>query len=184
MTLSSRAALEVLASPARQELISHLAVAPATVAELAQALGRTRQSLYYHLATLEKAGLAKGAGWRGEGRSRERIFQIAVHDLVVGPNLGVRQERDLAARAATAMLRLIGREFRDALADPKIRREGPGRQLAAMRGKARLTARELVRLNALFREIYALLAGARSRRRGRIYSVTLVVTPSRRQEED
>ncbi|MFN0180939.1 MAG: helix-turn-helix domain-containing protein [Gemmatimonadales bacterium] len=183
MTLSSRATLEVLASPARQELISQLAVAPATVAELALALGRTRQSLYYHLETLEKAGLVKGAGWRGEGRSRERIFQVAVHELVLGPNLGVRQERELAARAAAAMLRLTGREFRDALADPRIRREGPGRELAAMRGKARLTARELARLNALFREIYELLAGARCRRRGRIYSVAVVVTPSRQGED-
>jgi DNA-binding transcriptional ArsR family regulator len=169
--------LDALASPARQELVSQLAEGPATVRELAAALGRTRQALHYHVALLERAGLIKGVGWRGKGVARERVYAVARSRMVVEGTLA---PRDLAPtrRAIAASLRLTSRELARALASTEVRGKGGALEIVALRGKARLTGKDLRSLHDLFARIEALLRRAKSGRGRRFYAVTLVLVPA------
>ena len=173
-------ALEALASPARQELVSALREGPATVRELGRRLGRSRQALYYHLATLVGAGLVRVTGERGTGRSRERVYELASGRLAVGARAGSPPELDAAERAAKAMLRLSGRELAAALRSGEARPTGAGRETLAMRGKARLDPKRLKRLNTLIDQIATLLSQDRGQAGGdRVYALTIVLTPAR-----
>ncbi len=173
-------ALEAVASPARQELLSALGHGPATVTELSVRLGRSRQALYYHLGVLSGAGLAMVTAWRGDGRNRERVYGLRSDRVAVGARAGSARDLAAAGRAVTAMLRLTGREVRQAIVSPEVRRLGARRELMALRGKARLAPEELRRLNRLLGQVQSLLRGAKSRRANhRLYSVTIVLTPSR-----
>ncbi len=175
---SGRAALQALASPARQELLAALD-GRASVRELAARLGRSRQALHYHVAVLEKAGLIRAAEWRGEGRDREAVYEAVADALTVGAHAISRTELDAGERAARAMLRLTGRELARAL--PELRAIGtPGvRELMALRGKARLTPAKLARANALIDELLALFGQPPPDEDAKLYALTLVLTPSR-----
>ena len=169
--------LEALASPARQELVAQLGEGPATVRELALALGRSRQALHYHMAILEKAGLVKGAGWRGEGPARERVFAHTRSRLVATGTPSAR-DRASAQRAVSASLRLTSRELARALASPGLAGGSGPPKIAALRGKARLTDADLRELHDLFGRIEALIRRSKTGRGRRYYAVTLVLVPS------
>ena len=99
-------ALEALASPVRQEVISELAEGPGTVKELSSRLSRSRQALHFHIDVLESAGLVEVASIRGEGRAQERVYRVARGAADPrGTNLSAR-ERAAAAKASKAMLRM------------------------------------------------------------------------------
>ena len=169
--------LDALASPARQELVSHLGEGPATVRELAVALGRTRQALHYHVAVLEQAGLVKGTGWRGSGTARERVYAVTRSRMVATGTYGAR-DRASARRAVSAALRLTSREIARALASPRLAAGSGPPRFAALRGKARLTAADLRELHELFGRIEAVIRRSKRGRGRRYYAVTLVLVPS------
>jgi DNA-binding transcriptional ArsR family regulator len=177
MTATRRAALDALASPVRQELISQLGEGPATVRELATALGRSRQALHYHVALLERAGLVAGRGWRGTGPARERVYAVARSRITFAASRDT-ADRAGARRALSAMLRLTAREVDRALAAPDLRLRGAAREIAALRGKARLSSPELGELHRLFGRIEALLRRAKQGKGRRFYAVTLVLVPA------
>lgn len=167
--------LEALASPVRQELMSALGDQPATVRELSGRLGRSRQALYYHLASLEKAGLVRVRAMRGHGRNRERVYERALPRQALKARRLSPPERAAAERAASALLRLTRREISFAIRSGQERARGP----IVLRGKARLGRGELDRAQALIREIALLFRRAQGRNASApLYSVTLVLTPS------
>jgi DNA-binding transcriptional ArsR family regulator len=173
-------ALEAVASPVRQEILSALGHGPATVRRLSARLGRSRQALYYHLGLLARAGLARVTGEEGTGRDRERVYALAVERVAVGARAGSARERATADRAVGAMLRLTAREVRAAIESRSPRSTGSRRELIALRAKARLAPADLARLNARIDLVTNLLVAARARpNRGRLFSITVVLTPSR-----
>lgn len=177
--LVGRAALQALASPARQELLAALADRRASVRELAARLGRSRQALHYHVATLEKAGLIRAAEWRGEGRAREAVYEAVRDALTVSARATSRPELDAGERAARAMLRLTARELGRALRELRATGTPRVRELLALRGKARLTPAKLKRANALIDELLALFGEPSPGEDAKLYALTLVLTPSR-----
>lgn len=171
------AALEAVASPARLELLSALGDGPATTRELARRLGRSRPSLYYHLNELQRAGLVSVED--PVARQRDRRFRLRADRLSVAARRGSAAERTSAARALQAMLRLTAREACTALVDQGTRLDGGQRELIGFRGKARLTAAQLQRANALIGELETLFRSASSSPDRRPYALTLVLTPAR-----
>jgi DNA-binding transcriptional ArsR family regulator len=169
--------LEALASPARQELISQLGEGPATVRELALALGRSRQALHYHIGLLERAGLVKGTGWRGRGPARERVYGVT-RTRMVAQGTSAEPGREAARKALAATLRLATREVDRALAAPDVRRRGRAPEFAALRGRARLTEGDLLELSGLFGRIEAVIRRAKRGRGKRHYAVTLLLVPT------
>jgi DNA-binding transcriptional ArsR family regulator len=176
--LTGQAALEAVASPARLEILSALGDGPRTTQELAQRLGRSRQSLYYHLDMLEQAGLvATEAPAEGE---RERLFRLKSKRVAVSGLRESAHNRKAGAKAIQAILRLTAREATAALEDPATRFDGALREMIGIRGKARLTAAQLRRANKLIDQLVALLMEAKEGSPATpLYAVTLVLTPAR-----
>lgn len=173
-----RAALEAVSSPARLEILSALGDGPKTTQELARLLGRSRQSLYYHLELLEQSGLV-AVDPPAEG-TREGRFRLRRERLAVGARRDSAKDRAAATKAIRAILRMTGRETAAALEDPSTRLDGALRELVAFRGKTRLTEAQLQRVNELIDELAAILGGtAEASRDAPLYALTLVLTPAR-----
>ena len=68
------AAIRLLASPVRQEIVDTLEAlgGEASVAELAAEVGRAADGLYYHLRLLVRGGLIDELAGDGEGRLEQR----------------------------------------------------------------------------------------------------------------
>jgi DNA-binding transcriptional ArsR family regulator len=180
---SRAAALEAVASPVRQEVMSELGEGEATVKELAARLGRSRQALHFHVGVLERAGLVEAGGERGEGREKERVYRRCpgAGDLRArGAGPMSRRERAAAVRAAESMLRVTQREVARAVMGGRIG-SGEGRAPAVvMRAKARLDKASLARFEELMKEMASLFRGAKGKNQGaRMLALTLVLTPAR-----
>jgi len=176
--LIGRAALDAVASPARLELLSALGDGPATTIELAGRLGRSRQSLYYHLRVLERAGLVC-VDLPDEG-ARERRFRLRNERIAVAAARGSPHDLAAAAKALRAVLRLTAREASAALTDPATRFQGALREMIGFRGKVRLPEAELKRANQLIDELERLFRPAKGGSTDLpLYALTLVLTPAR-----
>ena len=175
-----RAALEAIASPARQELLLALGDGRASVRELAARLGRSRSALHYHVGVLERGGMIRSVEVRGTGRERETVYAHAGAALAVRAR-NAPAELDVGRRAAQAALRLTGRELVRAFGDVRATGATMPRTLFAARGKARLSRAKLARVNALVDELLGLFADAPAERgpAPKLYALTVVLTPSR-----
>jgi DNA-binding transcriptional ArsR family regulator len=178
------AAIEALAYPLRQELFDTIEAygGEAAVGELAEQLGRPADGLYYHLRLLVAAGLIAELPGRARSGRAERRYRIAIPGRG-RPRLVYRsgQPRQAAAleKLVGGMLRIAGRDFSAALAEPGIATSGPARELWAGRLKGWLSDAELVELNALLARAAALLARPRTARRRRLTSLCFVMAPVR-----
>src|SRR6185295_9719640 len=141
---------------------------------------RSRQALYYHLNALEKAGLIRVRGTRGEGRDKERIYETVVGSTDLRVGRLSRRELDAAARATASMLRLTQREILEAVKDVDCTSQTKPPAMLALRAKARLDAKSLEKLHALLREITQLFRAAKGKNADqRLFAITMVLTPAR-----
>jgi DNA-binding transcriptional ArsR family regulator len=168
--------MAALASPARQELLDALArMGTASLAELAETLGRPADGLYYHVRALEKVGLVRAAGSRKVGRRSERLVRA------LAPEYALRYPDAPAARARAAgaivsgMLRLCIRDYRRAFGRSENRVSDPVRDVWALRTTGWLTPREVADVNRHVRGLRD--AVSRSGPRGRLYAVTILLAP-------
>jgi DNA-binding transcriptional ArsR family regulator len=166
-----------LASPARIELIDTLEAlgGEASVAELAAQLGRPADGLYYHLRQLAEGGLLIEEATPEGRRYRTRMPR--------GERLRLRYRPGKTANAeavdgvAASVLRVAGRDFSRALADPSSIVEGPLRELWAARNKGWVGDAELAEINKLLLRINTLLRRARSPTRDRLVALSWILAP-------
>lgn len=175
--------IAALGSAARIEILDVLAgLGTSSVADLAAALGRPADALYYHLRVLIRLGLAVRVG-KGRGRRREEALYRAV-----APRLAVlyapEDPKNVRAmtRTAAALLRLGARDFRLAFR-PGVAVSGPCRELWIGRMAARLTPAEIARVNRLLLETLRILESGRASRGGRLYAWTFLLTPIDRRRK-
>lgn len=169
-----------LFKPSRLEIYESLQLAgPASIAELAERLGRAADSLYYHVRKLVGIGLVESRSSEGEGAPGRNGTIYGVAAKTVTMKLDLQSPRSLEAWAGgvAALLRLADRDVRATLDSGAARTEGPLRNLAVRRVKARLTDRELKQVNAHVDRISALFRSRAGRSRGNIYALTTVLTP-------
>src|SRR5437870_2803925 len=126
--------MSALASPVRQELLDVLArLGEASLAELATALGRPADGLYYHVRALERVGLVRDAGSRVVAGRRERLVRA------LAPEYALRYGSRPPARASavntivSSMLRLGIRDFRRGFGAKENRVGGRVRDVWALR---------------------------------------------------
>ena len=171
------ARIDLLASPARMEIIDALEAARAamSVAALATQLGRPADGLYYHLRQLVAAGLvveqraAAGRSYRAATPRGKR--------LRIGYQPGATANADAVARAVASLLRVAQRDFSAALADPDCVVEGPRRELWAGRVTGWVNRAELAEINALLARLGALLHRSQGKRSGRLVALSWVLAP-------
>ncbi|HEX2816353.1 MAG TPA: helix-turn-helix domain-containing protein [Phenylobacterium sp.] len=168
--------LSALASSARQEIVDVLANAGAiSVAELASALGRHADALYYHLKVLRQAGLVLSAGHRGRGKHREELIRSVSADLRLPYELGEGGNRGEISAIVASMLRLGIRDFDHAFAFGDVKVSGADRELLALRKIGWLTPDEVGDVNRSIAELAQIAAGPPGR--GRLYAITILLTP-------
>ena len=171
------AEIALLASPARIEIVDTLEAhgSAISVADLAQQLGRPADGLYYHLRQLADGGLieeeigTEGRLYRTRSRLGDRLR------LRYRP--GATANAEAVGRVAASVLRVAGRDFAHALADPAAVVEGPQRELWAARGKGWVGPAELAEINRMLTRVMDLLQGPRSARRDKLVAVSWVLSP-------
>ena len=175
--IEDAAAIDLLASPTRLEIIDALeaCAAPVTVAELAAQLGRPADGLYYHLRQLADAGLVEEEGapevrrYRTPTRAGERL-RVRYHP-------GDTPNAKAVARAVASLLRVGSRDFTRALTDPASVVEGPQRDLWAARGTGWVEPEDLAEINRLLARIGELLHRSRGARSGKLVALSWVLAP-------
>jgi DNA-binding transcriptional ArsR family regulator len=176
-TIRSAAQIRALASPVRQEILDAIeAAGPSTVADLAAALARRPDALYFHAKALEKSGLLRRAGIRGEGRTRAAVFDVPARPM----RIDYTTPRGRAARLGPvldALLRLARRDTRRALNSPDAVAQGPARDLWVARFRGRVTPAELARINALLEECSTILRESRPGAEARPVALAFALTP-------
>ena len=168
--------LATLAAAARQEIVDVLAqMGTVSVAELASALGRPADALYFHLRALTRVGLVRKAGSRPRPGGREALY------CTVRPELRLHYEPRSAAnrQAVTAivasMLRLTSRDFEGSFQQGEVVVSGAQRELWAWRRVGRLSPAQVARLNRRVQDLADVISAPRGH--GRLYAVTVIITP-------
>jgi len=171
------AEIGLLASPTRIEIVDTLESlgGAATVAELAAQLGRPADGLYYHLRQLAEGGLLVEEATPDGRRYRTRVPPGERLRLRYRP--GASANAEAIGDVAASVLRVAGRDFARALADPASVAEGPLRELWAARNKGWVGDAEIAEINRLLIRINELLHRPRSDRRSRLVALTWILAP-------
>jgi len=174
--IKSPSQLAALASAARQEIVDVLSrMGTVTVAELAAALGRPADSLYYHLRVLVRAGLVVPiASGRPHGR-REARFRTVAPELHLQYSTADRKRVRSTSAIVSSMLRLGMRDFRRSLAGGATQLSGPGRELWALRATGWLKPQDIRDVNNKVQRLRD--AVWKPQGAGRLYGITILLTP-------
>lgn len=145
------------------------------MAELATALGRPADAIYYHLRLLKRAGLVMHAGNRNQGKRQEELFRTVSPDLKLEYKVGrAGNTREITAIVGS-MLRLGARDFRRAFQKGDAKVSGSRRELWALRATGWLRPEEIVKVNRSIKSLA--MAVSKPCGKGRLYSITVLLTP-------
>lgn len=174
--LQTKKQLAALVSAARQEIVDVLSqMGTVSVAELAAALGRPADAIYYHLRVLKRAGLVVHAGNRSQGRRPEELFRIVSPDLRLEYRPGSRGNASAISAIVGSMLRLGARDFRRAFQRGDANVSGPGRELWALRTTGWLKPKAMAVVNQSIESLAHSVSKPQGK--GRLYAITVLLTP-------
>jgi DNA-binding transcriptional ArsR family regulator len=179
---------EALASPLRLEIFGYFAsVDRLSVRELADRMGRSASSLYYHLHRMVDAGLLREAGERSRGPRTETLYER------VGPGAkrltsdGSPEARDAILRTMAAGFRMAERDLEAALEAGFA--EGGSDLPTATRLHFRASRPQLEELRGHLRSALEVIArtaeeAPRASEPGSHYSLTLALLPLHGRESE
>lgn len=178
--IRSKPQMRALAASTRQEIVDMIPrLGTVSVAQLATALRRPADSLYYHLRILKRVGLVLTAGSRFVNGRREVLFRAVARELSLCYELGNKGNANEVNAIIASMLRLGIRDFRNSFKVGEASVSGPDRELWALRRTAWLSHKQIVKVNRYLHQLMREMAAAE--RRGRLYAVTVVLTPLTRR---
>ncbi len=104
-----------IASTVRMEMLEYFHAGPATVAELAEQMGRTPNSLYHHVGLLQAAGILRQVGHRRSGSRQPAVYDVTaeVFELATSEDGAANTEAEL--KTVRMILRKAEREFAEAM---------------------------------------------------------------------
>jgi predicted transcriptional regulator len=168
--------LASLAGAARQEIVDVLAeMGTVSIGEIAAALGRPADALYFHVRALMRAGLVQHAGYRLRGARKEALIRTVAAELILLYDPDSTTNRRAVTAAVSSMLRLGERDFRRAFQRGNVTVAGARRELWALRKVGRLSPQKLARVNQLIKKLAHSVSKADSV--GRLYGITVILTP-------
>lgn len=177
--------IKALSSPVRHELVDTLAAVggTASVATLAEHLGRHADGLYYHLHVLCKVGLVEEIESPG---ATERVYKLA-GSKAAPLRLAYRAGRGGNARAlsgyAHGLLQVAERDFKQALLRPDVVVSGKRRQLWAARNKGWVSTSDLEEVNRLLEKLCELTSRPRASGRDMLVSLAFALAPAARRSK-
>lgn len=159
MNVTTPAQRKALASPLRQEILTHFAGTKSlAVADLAERMGRPATALYYHVTQLHDLGFLETAGERRKGKRYETLFRPTARRFEM-PAAGESEWAD-AVEALTVAQRMAIRDMKGALESGRMRDEGDDRNCIAFRLQGQVDIKTLIAVNEHIDEILELIAGA------------------------
>jgi len=168
--------LAALAAAARQEVVDVLAqLGTVSVGELATALGRPADALYFHLRALTRAGLVRRVGYRSRPRGKEALYRTVAPELKLQYEPGKASNRKVVSAIVSSMLRLAIRDFRGAFRRGAVVVSGASRELWALRKAGRLSQAGLREINRRIKGLAQAISAPG--KQGRLYAITVVLTP-------
>ncbi len=170
--------VRLLASPVRQELVDTLAAlgGTASVATLAEQLGRPADGLYHHMRLLASAGLVEASDGDAGG---ERLYRLIGDGAPIrlAYRRGPGGNTDALRHFARALLHVAASDFDAAVDRPGVALSGPRRELWASRTTGWLSDGDLVEVNHLLERLGALLSQPKSDDRSRLMSLAFAFAP-------
>jgi len=164
-----------LASATRQEIVDVLPrLGTASVAEIAAALGRPPDGMYYHMRALQGVGLVVAAGHRNKAGRREALFRAVAQQVELRLEPRSPEKIKGATAIVGSMLRMGMRDYRRALKDPEAVLTGPKREVWPVRTTGWLTAAQVAKVNRLIQRLIGDVS--ESKGPGRLYGITIVFT--------
>jgi DNA-binding transcriptional ArsR family regulator len=178
--VTSAKQLRVIASPGREEIFDMAAlIGPCSITQLGNALGRSRNSLYYHVRALRDCGLLIETRRSGEGKKTTAYYDPPGRPLAVHFDLSTNERKRAVIALARARIRSAARGFERACRPGAVKVEGSHRDLWATHLKGWLSNDELKKLNELFARLIHLIgrSGGESVHSKRGYELTFVLAP-------
>lgn len=140
--------LETLVSVRRGEIVDYLAgTGPATIKQVAAALGMRASALYHHFQLLEEVGLVIDAGTRMEHGKPARLYRTPGVQMRWGIGLLDPKHAKLWHKLNSAQARQSERDFKRGLKSADAVTEGPGKNLRTFRLVGRPDADALAEIN-------------------------------------
>lgn len=173
------AQIRLLSSPVRQEVVDTLAAlgGEASVAALAEHLGRPADGLYYHLRALVRGGLVREVANEEGDERRYRLAGEGVAPLRLAYDVGPHGNSKELGVFARGLLQIASRDFDNALQTEDVVVDGPRRELWASRNKGWLSPDDLAEVNALLERISILTSQPKAPERERLMSCAFVLAP-------
>jgi DNA-binding transcriptional ArsR family regulator len=166
----------VLAAAARQEIVDVLEqIGTVSVTELAAALGRPADALYFHLRALTRVGLVRKVGARARPGGTEALYCTVKSQLQLHYEPQNAGNRRAVSAIVASMLRLANRDFRRSFQQRQVVVSGGHRELWAWRKVGRLSHAQLGGLNQRIQGLAQTVSASRGG--GRLYAVTVMLTP-------
>lgn len=181
--IRDRRQMRALAASTRQEIVDVLPrLGTVSVSELASALGRPADSLYYHLRLLTRVGLVLRAGIRTVNGRSEALYRAVASDLRLAYKPGSRGNGNEINPIVASMLRLGIRDFRRSFRTGNASVSGPERELWALRRTGWLSREQIAEVN---RHIHKLVQISESSSSGeKLYALTVLLTPLERKDRE
>jgi len=174
--IRSKKQLAALVAAARQEIVDVLEqMGTVSVSQLAAELGRPADALYFHLRVLTRVGLVQNAGYRTRPGRKEALYRTVAPELRLQYEPRIAANRRAVSAIVASMLRLAIRDFRRSLQRGNVLVSGTHRELWSLRKVGRLSRPQLARLNQRIKGLVQEVSAPR--RRGRLYAVTVILTP-------
>lgn len=172
--ITRRDQVQVVASPARQEILDTVsAVGPSSIREIAELLGRTRHSLYYHVKALRDVGLLiEETRVRPNGRG-EAVYETPSPRMYLDVS---RRNRDLHHETLDAVLRVARRDLRKSFEQRDALDTEP-RRVWVGRGKGWVTPKTLAEINTHIEAIIDILGRGTRPKDGELHAVTWAHMP-------
>jgi predicted ArsR family transcriptional regulator len=177
--ISKPAQVRALASPVRQDIVDVVAqIGPVSSPEIANALGRPPDGLYFHLRLLTKVGLLI-AGERVNGGGRAVFtYDVPGRPMRLSYDLGDRGTAAAISEVTASMMRSATRRFKQAAFDPSVRTTGPARELWAGRTRGWLTKKGLEEVNQTINRLIDVVSAKAEPEGGCSYELSFVLSPA------
>jgi AcrR family transcriptional regulator len=179
-----------LSSPIRLEILGHFTTPEGmSIADIAERMGRSPGSLYYHFGVLEDVGLIKRIGTRPGVKRDEALFEPAASRL----QFPVEKDSEASVRQVmktmVSAFRMTERDLESAIRTGTARQTGKHRNFFATRMHCRINKRTLADINQHLRAIEQIIEREGRRKQlpedaNQYCSLTLALLPLRGREQD
>lgn len=173
--------MEAIGSPVRNLVSLTLAMLRrASIAELAAHLGRSPESLYYHVRRLQAVGIVEPCARRLVNGRAEALYRLVGGRLRVDPRQATPRFERAYARGAATLLRHAQRAYTRAVGQPETQRAGRGRNLVIRQLQVRMSRATLREFNRRFDQLVAFVRQADDRDATDFYLFTAALCPAGR----